>query len=518
MDGNDGSELCQFYPLIIIDFNQEITYVKIVFYQEITPIKIDNNIMVLLRTMERKIARRMEEWKNDPDHKPLVLTGCRQLGKTYSALEFAKTHYQNHIYINFETNPEKKQLFDGFLEYDDLISKLSFSEKVGLLEGGSVIILDGIQDCPNAYSALKTLSLSNEVDVIAISSFLDVNPEDDDGRIPPLGYINMERMHPLDFEEYLWAMGIEKELIETIEGSILNHTPVDEYFNRVLIDHYQRFIVIGGMPEAVRIYSETKDYTRVSKVLEEIVTILREDLDRHSTKSGITKISACMDSIPTQLSREKKEFTYSMIEGKRNVGKKVYGSSLDWLENAGLIYRCHNVSEPVPPLSEKVDEGNFKVYMTDTGILMHLMEDVDPAVVALGDPYIDHGAILENAILSDILKKGYEPFYYSKKNSTLEISFIMSRNNRIGLIDVKSGMNKRAKSLKTMMDQRIDNRDGFKVIIGNVLTEDNGIVHLPLYAFSMIEPREVENIPPALDPEEINRIFRESKGNQGADL
>ena len=467
--------------------------------------------------MERKITRRMEEWKDDPDHKPLILTGCRQIGKTYSALEFARTHYRSHIYINFETNPEKKQLFDGSLEYDDLIPKLSFSEKVGLIEGESVIILDEIQDCPNAYSALKPLSLSGKIDIIALGSFLGVNLDDNSERISPLGYVNIERMYPLDFEEYLWAMGIDKELIGMIEKNIRDHTAVDEYFNRVLIDHYRRFIVVGGMPEAVRIYSETKDYTKVSKALDEIVTILKKDAGRYSTKTGRTKINACIDSIPAQLSREKKEFTYSLIEKRKNVGKKVYGSSLDWLENAGLIYRCHNVTEPVLPLSERMDEDSFKVYMTDTGILIHLMEDVDPAAVAIGDPYINHGAIMENAILSDILKKGYRPFYYSKRNSTLEIDFVLSRNNRIDLIEVKSGMNKRAKSLKTLMEQKIDNRDGFKVMIGNVLTEDNGIVHLPLYALSMIEPRKVENIPPALDPEEINRIFRESRKGRNGD-
>lgn len=163
--------------------------------------------------MERKITKRMEEWKDDPNHKPLILTGCRQIGKTYSALKFAKTHYHSYIYINFETNPEKKQLFDGSLEYDDLIPKLSFSEKVGLIEGESVIILDEIQDCPNAYSALKPLSLSRKVDIIALGSFLGVNLDDDDGGISPLGYVNIERMHPLDFEEYLWAMGIDLSLI-----------------------------------------------------------------------------------------------------------------------------------------------------------------------------------------------------------------------------------------------------------------------------------------------------------------
>ena len=134
--------------------------------------------------MERKITKRMEEWKDDPDHKPLILTGCRQIGKTYSALEFARTHYRNYIYINFETNPEKKTMFEGSLEYDDLIPKLLFSEKVELVEGESVIIFDEIQNCTDAYSALKPLSIGKKVDIIALGSFLGINLDDDE-RISP---------------------------------------------------------------------------------------------------------------------------------------------------------------------------------------------------------------------------------------------------------------------------------------------------------------------------------------------
>lgn len=461
--------------------------------------------------MERKITKKLEEWKENPNHKPLILTGCRQIGKTYSALEFAKTHYSSYAYINFETNPEKKKLFDGSLEYDDLIPKISLSEKVGFVEGDSLIIFDEIQDCVNAYSALKPLSFDKKIDIIALGSFLGINLDDDDSRISPLGYVNIERMHPLDFEEYLWAMGVDKELINVIKEDIYNQTTVDEYFNRILIDHYRRFIIVGGMPEAVRIYSETKDYTQTHQALDEIVNILKKDAGRYSTKTGRTKINACIDSIPTQLSREKKEFTYSEIEKKKNVGKNVYGSSLDWLENAGIIYRCYNVTEPALPLSGRIKESSFKVYLNDTGILIHLMDDIEPAAVALGDPYINHGAIMENAILSDILKKGYRPFFYSKKDSTLEIDFVMSRNNKIDLIEVKSGLNKRAKSLKTLIEQKIDNRRGFKVMMGNILTEDNGIVHLPIYAFGLMEPKRIENIPPAPDAEEVNRIFKQYK-------
>lgn len=383
------------------------------------------------------------------------------------------------------------------------------SEKVDMKEGRSLIILDEIQDCTNAYSALKPLSFDKRFDVIALGSFLGVNLDDDDERISPLGYVDIIRMHPMDFEEYLWAMGIKKELISEVSDNIRSETEVQEYFNRAMIEHYRRFLVIGGMPEAVRTYAETQDYVKVSAVLDNIITVLKKDTGRYSRKAGRAKINSCLDSIPEQLSRENKRFLYRDVEKKKNTGRRVYGNSIEWLNDSGLAIGCKNLSEPMMPLSERASEDSFKLYLADTGILVHLMKDLDPSSVALNDPFVNHGAIMENAVLSDLVKNGYTPYYYAKKNSTLEINFVVDMKGKVALIEVKSGQNKRAKSLKTMMSERRSDRIGLKVIEGNVLHEDNGIVHIPLYAMSMIEPKKVDNIPPATDADEINARFDE---------
>lgn len=460
--------------------------------------------------MERKITGFLKEWKADPRHKPLILTGCHRIGKTYSVLEFARSHYDHFIHIDFKRNPEKTLLFKGSLEGDDLLSRLSFSEKVGFGDGDTLIILDGIGECYNAYSALKPLAIDDRVDVIAIGSFPEADPEGNH-RISPLGYVNIRQMYPMDFEEYLWAMGVDMGLIQQAKDCIRQHIPLDGDLNSTLTDHYKKFMVVGGMPEVVRTFSETHALAKVSEALEGVVRTMMDDPDHNSRGMGRAKVRACIASISKQLSRTKKVFVYSDIEGKKNVGSRVYGNSLDWLEESGIAYRCRNVTATTIPLSEKTEDGCFKVYMTDTGILTHLMEDLDPTSFILGDPFTNHGAIVENAILSDLLKLGYRPFHHSKRNSTLEIAFVIGDRGRVKLIEVRSGQDGRAKALRTLMRQRTDDRDGFKMTLGNILTEDNGIVHLPIYAFGLMEPKRIENIPPAPDAEEVNRIFKQYK-------
>lgn len=460
--------------------------------------------------MERKITGFLEEWKADPRHKPLILTGCRRTGKTHSVLEFAESHYDRFIHIDFERDPEKALLFEGSLEGDDLLPRLSLSEMVGFGDDDTIIVLDGIQECHNAYSALKPLAIDGRVDVVAIGSFPEAD-RDGDNRISPLGYVNIRQMHPMDFEEYLWAMGVDKGLIQQAKGCIRQHIPLDEGLNTMLTDHYRRFMVIGGMPEAVRTFSETQDLAEVSRILDGVVRVMIEDSDRRAYGMGRTKVRACMTSIPKQLSRPKKAFVYSDIEGMRNVGSRVYGNSLDWLEDSGIAYRCRNVTEPTIPLSGKAEKGCFKVYMTDTGVLTHLMKDMNPTSIILGDPFAAHSAVLENSILSDLLKLGYRPFHHSKRNSTLEIAFVIGDRGRVRLIEVRSRQDGRAKALRTLMGQKADDRDGFKVMLGNILTEDNGIVHLPIYAFGLMEPKTIENIPPAPDAGEINRVLEQYK-------
>ena len=456
--------------------------------------------------MERKITLKMREWKDDPEHRPLIVTGCRQIGKTYSIREFVSREYRSHIYINFEAQPEKKDLFAGDRSADELISRLILSEGVRMHPGESAIVLDEIQACTDAYASLKSLSEDERFDVICSGSFLGINLDDNDG-LSPLGYVQIMHMHPMDFEEYLWAMGVNKDLISDVRDKVRNLQRIDDYFHQAFTRYFRTYMVVGGMPAAVKTYAETKDYVRTSDVLQNIIAILKKDTGKYSRKAGRAKINRCLDSIPLQLSRENKRFIYSDVEKKKGVGSKTYGSALDWLKEAGLISLCNNLTEPNKPLSGKVIEDVFKVFMNDTGLLMTLMDASDPADIVLRDPYSNNGAVMECAVASALVKNGYPLYYYSRPNSTLEIDFVTESDGMPVLIEVKSGRNKRAKSLSTLMNEKDRHRIGCRIMDSNVETDDRGIIHLPLYAPCFFEEVRVSDIPEPPSADKLNEMY-----------
>ncbi|MBR7152825.1 MAG: ATP-binding protein [Candidatus Methanomethylophilaceae archaeon] len=438
------------------------------------------------------------------------MTGCRQIGKTYSIREFVTKEYRSHIYINFEVQPDKKNLFKGDRSPDELVSRLILSEGVRMYPGKSAIVLDEIQACADAYSALKPLSEDNRFDVICSGSFSGINLDDGD-HLSPLGYASIMQMHPMDFEEYLWAMGINKDLISDIRTGIQNLERIDDYFHHAFMKHFRTYMVVGGMPAAVKIYSETKDYVRTHDALRNIVDILKKDTGKYSRKAGRVKINRCLDSIPQQLSKENKKFIYSDVEKRKGVGKKTYGSALDWLKEAGLISLCHNLTEPNKPLSGKIMEDAFKVFMNDTGLLMALVDSYDPADIVLKDPYSNNGAVIECAVASALVKKGYPLYYYSKPDSTLEIDFVTEFEGTPILMEVKSGRNKRAKSLSTLMKEKDRKRKGYKVMDSNIETDDLGIVHLPLYAPCFFKDVTTPGIPEPPSTDDLNEMYLRRK-------
>ncbi len=463
--------------------------------------------------MERKITLELLKWKSNPNRLPLIVTGCRQIGKTYSIKEFVSKEYKSYIYINFESQAEKKELFKGDRSAEELIPRIIFSERVRMYAGRSAIVLDEIQDCPEAYSALKQLSEDKRYDVICSGSFLGLNLDDSDS-LSPLGYVNIIQMHPMDFEEYLWATGIDKNLIAQIRANIQNREHIDDYFHQMFTKYFRMYMVVGGMPAAVKTYIETKDYVVTYDTLEEIIRILKADTGKYSRKAGRVKINLCLDSIPHQLSKVNKKFIYADVEKKKGVGKKTYRNSLEWLKEAGLISLCYNLTEPNKPLCGKVLEDSFKVFMNDTGLLMALMNANDPADVGLRDPYSNNGAVMECAVASALTKNKYPLYYYAKPDSSLEIDFVTEFKGTPMLIEVKSGRNKKAKSLSTLMEEKDRKREGYKIMDSNIEIDERGIVHLPLYAPCFFEEVKVSNIPAPPSAEEVNEMFR--RKSQGA--
>ena len=470
--------------------------------------------------MERKAYSELLDWKADGCRTPLILLGCRQVGKTFLAKRLGENEYERCIYLNFAENDDDRMLFEGNLDSRSILDRIVLSKNVGVLPGRTLLILDEIQECDNAYYSLKPLSADGRFDVLATGSFLGVVLESkrkkDEHRVSPMGYCRTVMMHPMDFEEFCWAMDVNKDLLSTVAGCIRSDTEVDPYYNKILNDLFRRYLVVGGMPAAVKAYSETDDYSETMRALDDIVTILKLDAGKYSNNADMMRIHACLMSIPSQLASDKRGFQYLDIEKVKGSGKRLYGTSISWLENAGIALRCRNLLSVDPPLENNVDEDTFKLYLCDTGLLMALSGYQDVHEIVMGDPYVNNGSLMENAVANALYRKGHPLYYYAKKNSTLEIDFVMKHAGSVCPVEVKSGRNKRSKSLNTLLAEKNRRRTGIKVCEGNVATGVNGAVHMPQYGPCLMGGSPAPDFPP-VDVEAMNRSFTGADGSHGED-
>ncbi len=439
-----------------------------------------------------------------------MVIGCRQVGKTYSVREFLRKEYSTFVEINLERNLDMLGIFEGNLDAETIIDKIIITSGKKLIPGRSAIFLDEVQASRNAYSSLKWLAEDGRFDVIASGSFLgtvlfdEYRDETRSTSISPLGYVETLTMYPMDFEEYLWAVGVDDRMIDSVKKSISNFETIDPTYNRILSEHYRRYLIVGGMPEAVETYAKYKDYARARLTIKNIISVLQTDAGKYSRKKADKmKILACMTAVPSQLASDRRRFQFIDIE-KAAGGKKRYGEAIEWLINAGMAYRCYNLRSVDPPLSQNLKETMFKVYMCDTGILLGMMDDADPGAIVNSDPFSNNGIVMENAVAAALVKNGYNLYYYAKEGSTLEIDFVShGPSSEVWLIEVKSGRNKRSKSLNTLLGERDRKRTGFKICDGPLEKDENGAIHLPLYGACFLpesRPAEISSEVPVKDP------------------
>ena len=466
--------------------------------------------------MRRKIYSELSSWKDSDNRKPLMVLGCRQVGKTHSIREFLSVNYESHLEINLERDPQFKMYFEGSLNPTEIIDRLIIATSSTIEPRKSAIFIDEIQSCPEAISSLKWFAEDGRYDVIVSGSHLGVKLNayrgDMSEPISPLGYVKTLEMYPMDFEEFIWAMGVDERLVDSARRSIRSLSEVDEVFNKILTDLFLRYLIVGGMPEAVKTYANTRNYVKTKAVIKDILRILGSDVTKYSPNVDRMKIMATFESIPSQLASGKRNFQYSQIEKKTGVGERMYGDALEWLVNCGMVYRCWNLSSPVPPLSHNVKSNMFKLYACDTGLLLGLMDDADSNAIVNLDPYSNNGIVMENSIASMLVCKGYPLYYYAKIDSTLEIDFVIHDHSTIGLIEVKSGKNKRSKSLNTLLKEKDRNRKGYKVCKGNVSIDENGAIHLPLYGVAFLDESCPPDVP-SLDIDDVNGIIDRRLGS-----
>ena len=432
--------------------------------------------------LRRKIEEVLIKWKNTPNHKPLIIKGCRQCGKTFSVNAFAKEYYTHVVYLNFFEHPDYKLAFEGSKQIDSIVMNLTaLLPNSRFVSGQTCIILDEIQECSAARTALKFFKIDGRYDVIATGSLLGVcgyKGDETDYNSIPVGYEQHIEMFPLDFEEFLWANGINQGIIELLTKSLQERTPIPPAIHQRMRQLILEYTIVGGMPEVVNRFIATHNMSDVLEEQHSIITGYKEDMVKYAANEDKVRLRAAFDSIPRQLSKENKKFQFSVI--KKGARAKEYITGIQWLEDAGIIIRCRNLSITELPLEGNAIEDSFKVYMRDTGLFVSMLEDGTQFDILQGRLYGYKGAIFEN-LIADIFTKMGRKLYYYRKDSGLEIDFVIRYHSECILVEVKASTGN-TKSTKTIL-QHPDKYHVYQAIkLGDYnIGEKDGILTLPIY-------------------------------------
>lgn len=422
----------------------------------------------------------MINWKNTENRKPLIIKGCRQCGKTFSVMKFAQEHYRNYVYLNFISNPEYASVFSGALDVDTITMMITalLGSKANFVPGETVLVLDEIQECPEARTALKFFKLDGRYDVIGTGSLLGVKGYGETPHSVPVGYETVITMYPLDFEEFLWANGISELLIDKLREHMVQRTPVEEALHRRYKELLLLYTVVGGMPDVVQTFVDTKQMNTVLQMQRDIVRSYEDDMVKYAAKKDKILIKECFQSIPKQLAKENKKFQYSVV--KRGSTAARFAGCLQWIEDAGITKRCFNLRATELPLDGNAIEDIFKVYMVDTGLFVSMLEDGTQYDILSGNLLGYKGAIFEN-LAADFFTKMGRKLYYFHKDSGLEIDFFIRYKGKCVPVEVKAKCGN-AKSLKTVMKNRDVYHIDTAIKLGDYnIGEENDVLTLPLY-------------------------------------
>ena len=392
--------------------------------------------------MERSIYSNLKKWKESPTRKPLILQGARQVGKTYILKEFGAREYSEVVYINCDDNNDMQNMFVDY-DVDRIIRSLSAISGVSIKPSTTLLILDEIQEVERGLASLKYFcEKAPEYHVAVAGSLLGITLHE--GTSFPVGKVDMLYMYPMDFEEFLLAMGKEQlvELLRSNSWTAL--TPLRGMLTELLRQYY----FVGGMPEAVKAYVERGDIWEVRSIHSKIIDAYRNDMSKHAPKQQVQRINMVWNSIPSQLARDNKKFIYGAL--RKGARANDFEIAIQWLVDSGLVHKVHRISKPVVPLKFYEDMSSFKLFLLDCGLLGALSE-TPPEQILIGDNVFEEykGAFTENYVLQQLksLPRTFV-YYYSNDNSTLEIDFVVQHDTHIIPIEVKAEENLRAKSLR----------------------------------------------------------------------
>ena len=445
--------------------------------------------------MKRKVYNDILKWKEET----LLIEGARRVGKSYIVEKFARGNYKSYILIDFSKVPnEVKELFENYLDnLDYLFTYISNYYGIKLYERNTLFIFDEIQFCPKARGAIKHLVADGRYDYIETGSLISIKKNVKDILIP--SEEEMIKMNPMDFEEFLWAMGNDT-LMDFIKDCYKNKKGLGQALHRKAMDYFKEYLIVGGMPQAVLEYSTSRDFEKTDKIKRNILNLYREDIRKYSDELNL-KVEQIFDTIPSQLQKHEKKFNISSLD--ENARYRNYEGAFYWLSDACLINIAHNTTEPSIGLGQRIDTNSLKCYLFDTGLLLSmtfneklLVSDEIYKKILFDKLSFNEGMILENVVSQMLVSSGRKLYFFSQNNKkdssdTMEIDFLISSNkitskHNIIPIEVKSGERYTFTSLTKLKNKYKDYLGESIIIHTKDLKEENGIVYLPVYMTELL--------------------------------
>ncbi len=427
--------------------------------------------------MYRKISEYLEQWKESPHRKPLIVQGARQVGKTYSILEFGRTHYENVVYFNFETNPRLNQTFDEDISPAYLIPVLSHIAGQTIVTEKTLIVFDEVQLCERALTSLKYFCEdAPDYHIIVAGSLLGVAVNRQSFSFP-VGKVDMKTLYPMDMEEFLLALG-EKELVHQIRQCFLHDSPMPSALHDAAMMRYRQYLIVGGMPECVLQFAGTGDYILVRHIQDTILASYLNDMSKYNTKNEIKKTRLAYDNITVQLSKKNTRFQYKLL--KKGGRAAQFENAIEWLSLSGIVSQVYKVEQIKKPLENYRDIDSFKIYVSDLGLLSAKKDLVAEDILYMSEELNDFkGGMTENYVQVQLSINGYRTYYWESSRGA-EVDFIIQREGNLIPVEVKAADNTRAKSLNVYR-KMYQPAYAIKLSAKNFGFED-GIKTVPLYA------------------------------------
>ena len=435
---------------------------------------------------KRKIDDFLQEWKADAKHKPLIIKGARQIGKTESILHFAKQNYKSIVYINFALEKKFMQILADGYDVESVTRNITLADpSIQFIPKESIILFDEIQENPDVATTLKSFHRDGNYDVICSGSMLGINYK----RIHSnsVGSKTDYEMFSMDFEEFLWAKGYGEEQIASILSHMLENKPFNENELSIFKELFLSYSVLGGMPDVVKQYLETGTFSGTLDLQNQIRLDYEEDVRKYAEGLDQTKIISVYRSIPAQLAKENKKFQFNKVA--KNARSREYSGCIDWLKDAGIIMECNCLQFPELPLKGNIEESKYKLYYMDTGLLISsLDEEAQEDLRVNKNLGVYKGALYENFVAEAFVKQGFGLYYYKKENASLEEDFFVRTQNALVPVEVKANSNQ-SKALSALISNKRYQDISFGIKLGDVnVGHANQIYTFPYFcAFKLKE-------------------------------